>query len=44
MELTIEPATEETHRELASWRYPRRYDFYAPAAHAASCGHLELPV
>lgn len=28
MELTIEPATEETHRELASWRYPPPYDFY----------------
>jgi len=28
MELTIAPATEETHRELASWRYPPPYDFY----------------
>jgi ribosomal-protein-alanine N-acetyltransferase len=28
MELTIEPATEKTHRELASWRYPQPYDFY----------------
>lgn len=28
MELTIEPATEETHRELANWRYPPPYDFY----------------
>jgi [ribosomal protein S18]-alanine N-acetyltransferase len=28
MELTIKPATEETHRELASWRYPPPYDFY----------------
>ena len=28
MELTIEPATRQTHRELASWRYPPPYDFY----------------
>jgi RimJ/RimL family protein N-acetyltransferase len=26
--LSIEPATDEVHRELASWRYPPPYDFY----------------
>jgi [ribosomal protein S18]-alanine N-acetyltransferase len=28
MELRIAPADEETHRELAGWRYPPPYDFY----------------
>ena len=28
MKLQIEPAAAETHRELASWRYPPPYDFY----------------
>ena len=28
MKLTIRPADEETHRELAGWRYPPPYDFY----------------
>jgi ribosomal-protein-alanine N-acetyltransferase len=28
MELEIRPADEETHRELACWRYPPPYDFY----------------
>ena len=28
VELRIEPATDEVHRELASWRYPPPYDFY----------------
>jgi ribosomal-protein-alanine N-acetyltransferase len=28
MRFSIEPASEEVHRELASWRYPAPYDFY----------------
>ena len=28
MQLTIRPADDETHRELAAWRYPPPYDFY----------------
>jgi hypothetical protein len=27
MELSIRPADDETHRELATWRYPPPYDF-----------------
>jgi ribosomal-protein-alanine N-acetyltransferase len=26
--IVVEPASEETHRQLAAWRYPPPYDFY----------------
>lgn len=28
MEVSIEPASEETHRLLTTWRYPPPFDFY----------------
>ena len=28
MHVSIEPASEETHRQLVTWRYPPPYDFY----------------
>jgi RimJ/RimL family protein N-acetyltransferase len=28
VKLSVEPASEDVHRELASWRYPPPYDFY----------------
>lgn len=28
VDLSIEPASDETHRLLAAWRYPPPYDFY----------------
>jgi ribosomal-protein-alanine N-acetyltransferase len=28
VEVSIEPASEETHRLLATWRYPPPFDFY----------------
>jgi [ribosomal protein S18]-alanine N-acetyltransferase len=28
VDVSIEPASEETHRLLATWRYPPPYDFY----------------
>jgi RimJ/RimL family protein N-acetyltransferase len=28
VKLSIEPASDEVHRELRSWRYPAPYDFY----------------
>ena len=28
MQFSIEPASEETHRVLTTWRYPPPYDFY----------------
>jgi hypothetical protein len=36
MQLTIKPADDETHRELAKWRYPPPYDFEGAATHSYS--------
>jgi hypothetical protein len=42
--LRIEEANEETHLELASWRYPPPYDFNDSGAMAGSGYPVKEPV
>ena len=41
MQLTIKPADDETHRQLAEWRYPPPYDFLGAGVQTHEARPLE---